>query len=148
EQAGISAESVHMGGSAVAGNALNREVLKAVWDSSAPPYELHRRSLVLLSGLVGGALAFWLLKSFRLAGLVLGVSYYTMLVSTALVPIMGGSMNMVLVVMPSLLFVTTLSVAVHLANYWQHAAATNVRTSVVEAVNAAWVPCLWAGLTS
>lgn len=148
EQSGIPEATVHMGGSAVAGNALNREVLKAVWDSTAPPYAVHRRSLVLLSGLVGGILAFWLLKSFRLAGLVLGVSYYTMLVSTALVPIMGGSMNMVLVVMPSLLFVTTLSVAVHLANYWQHAAAVNLRTSVIEAVNTAWVPCLWAGLTS
>lgn len=148
EEAGIPEATVHMGGSAVAGNALNREVLKTIWDKSAPVYELHRRSLVLLSGLVGGVLAFWMLKSFRLAGLVLGVSYYTMLVSTALVPMMGGTMNMVLVVMPSLLFVTTLSIAIHLANYWQHAAADDMRTAVANAVNAAWTPCLWAGLTS
>ncbi|MGQ0634634.1 MAG: efflux RND transporter permease subunit [Planctomycetaceae bacterium] len=147
-ESGIPPETVHMGGSAVAGNALNREVIRAVWDKSAPGYALHRRSLMLFSGLVGGAIALWMLKSLRLAGLVLGVSYYTMLVSTALVPVTGGTMNMVLVVMPSLLFVTTLSVAIHLANYWQHAAAANLKTAVVDAVKTAWSPCLWAGLTS
>ncbi len=98
--------------------------------------------------LVGGILAFWLLKSFRLAGLVLGVSYFTTLLSTALVPISGGTMNMVLIVMPTLILVTTLSVAIHLANYWQHAAAANLKTAVVESVRTAFVPCMWAGLTS
>lgn len=146
--AGIPPESVHMGGSSVAGAALNREVLKSVWDKSAPVYEIHRRSIILLSGLVGGILAFWLLKSFRLAGLVLAVSYFTTLISTALVPLTGGTMNMVLVVMPTLILVTTLSVAIHLANYWQHAAAANLKTAVIESVKTAYVPCLWAGLTS
>ena len=72
-----------MGGSAVVGSALNREVLKSVWDKTAPPSQMHRRSIILLSGLVGGVLALWLLKSFKLAGIVLGVSYYTTLLSTA-----------------------------------------------------------------
>jgi len=121
-----------MGGSSVAGEALNREVLKSVWDTSVPAFEIHRRSIILLSGLVGGILAFWLLKSFRLAGLVLGVSYFTTVVSTALVPLTGGTMNMVLIVMPTLILVTTLSVAIHLANYWQHAAAVNLKTAVVD----------------
>lgn len=147
-EAGIPEQTIHMGGSGVAGEALNREVIKAVWDKSAPANAPHRRSLVLLSGLVGAALSFWTLRSVRLAGLVLGVSYYTALISTALVPITGGSMNMVLVVMPTLLFVTTLSVAIHIANYWQHAAANDMRTAIVEAVKTAYVPCLWAGLTS
>lgn len=147
-EAGIPERTVHMGGSAVAGSALNREVIKAAWDKSVPLYQFHKRSLVLLSGLVGGVLAFWALRSLRLAGLVLGVSYYTALISTALVPATGGSMNMVLVVMPTLLFVTTLSVAIHLANYWQHSAAADPKTAVVEAVKTAFAPCLWAGLTS
>ena len=147
-EAGIPADAIHMGGSAVAGSALNREVIKAAWDKSVPGWQLHRRSLVLLSGLVGGILAFWALRSMKLAGLVLGVSYYTALVSTALVPATGGTMNMVLVVMPTLLFVTTLSIAIHLANYWQHAAARDIKTAVTESVNTAWGPCVWAGLTS
>jgi predicted RND superfamily exporter protein len=148
EESGIAADKIHMGGSAVAGAALNREVLKSVWDSGVPAWQIHRRSIILLSGLVGGILSFWLLKSFRLAGLVLVVSYVTTLLSTALVPITGGSMNMVLVVMPTLILVTTLSMAIHIANYWQHAAAANLKTAVAEAVKTAYVPCVWAGMTS
>jgi predicted RND superfamily exporter protein len=148
EAAGIPPETIHMGGSSVSGEALNREVLKSVWDKSYPAWQIHRRSIILLSGLVGGILAFWLLKSFRLAGLVLGVSYFTTVVSTALVPISGGTMNMVLIVMPTLILVTTLSVAIHLANYWQHAAAVNMKTAVIESVKTAFVPCVWAGMTS
>src|SRR5207244_1681679 len=59
-----------------------------------------------------------------------------------------GSMNMVLVVMPTLLFVTTLSGGIHLANYWKHAASRNVQTAVVEAVVTARSPCIWASLTT
>jgi predicted RND superfamily exporter protein len=148
EASGIPQDKIHIGGSAVAGASLNREVLKSVWDTSVPGWQIHRRSIILLSGLVGGILSFWLLRSFRLAGLVLAVSYFTTLLSTSLVPITGGSMNMVLVVMPTLILVTTLSVAIHLANYWKHAAAANLKTAVVEAVKTAYVPCLWAGMTS
>jgi predicted RND superfamily exporter protein len=148
QSVGIPSQTIHMGGSSVTGESLNREVLKSVWDAGVPAWQIHRRSIILLSGLVGGILAFWLLKSFRLAGLVLGVSYFTTVVSTAIVPISGGTMNMVLIVMPTLILVTTLSVAIHLANYWQHAAAVNLKTAVVESVKTAYVPCLWAGMTS
>src|SRR5260221_1347005 len=40
------------------------------------------------------------------------------------------------------------SVDIHLANYWRHAAAKNVPREVAEAMKTAFVPCLWAGLTS
>jgi len=148
EDSGIPAASVHMGGSAVTGTSLNREVMRAVWDREVPVYMLHRRSLVLASSVVGGLLALWLLRSFRLAGLVMGVSLYTTLISTALVPLAGSTMNMVLVVMPTLLLVTTLSIAIHIANYWQHAAAANLATAIGEAMSMARGPVIWAGLTS
>jgi uncharacterized protein len=146
--AGIPEPTLHMGGSPVAGWSLNQEVLKAVWNREAPIYLFHERSVIALSGLVGGIIAFWMLKSFRLAVLVLGASYFTTLVSTSLVPVTGGTMNMVLVVMPTLLLVTTISAAIHIANYWKHAAAHNLETSVTEAVKTAYVPCMWAGITS
>ena len=79
EEAGIPSDTIHMGGSAVAGASLNREVLKSVWDASVPGWQIHRRSIILFSGLVGGVLSFWLLRSFKLAGLVLAVSYFTTL---------------------------------------------------------------------
>ena len=148
EEAGIAPDTVHMAGNCVAGASLDREVRKAVWDESTPPNQLHRRSIILLSGLGGGILTFWLLRSFRLAGLVLGVSYLATLLSSALVPMTGGAMNVVLVVMPTLILVTTVSAAIHLANYWQHAAAANLKTALGEAVKTAYGPCLWAGLAS
>jgi len=145
---GLPSDKVHMGGSAVVESALNREVLKSVWDTGIPSWKIHRRSLFLLSGLVGGIIAFWLLKSFRLAGLVLGVSYFTTLVSTSLVPLSGNSMNIVLIIMPTLILVTTLSVAIHLANYWQEAASRNLHGAVAETIQTAFVPVICAGLTS
>ena len=93
-------------------------------------------SPLLLSALVGVLLAFVLLRSFQLATLVLVVANYTTLLAVALVPITHGSMNMVLVVMPTLLLVLTVSAAIHVANYWKHTAYKNMRTAVAEAVGA------------
>ncbi|MFM7161834.1 MAG: hypothetical protein ACKO3P_15890, partial [Planctomycetaceae bacterium] len=147
-EAGIPEPTLHLAGSPVAGHALNAEVRKATWNPNAPLTRPHERSLFLVSSLVGGLFALWMLKSWRLALVVLGVSYYTTLLSTALVPLSGAPMNMVLVVMPTLLLVTTLSVAVHIANYWRHAAAVDGRTAVAESIKTAYVPVLWAGVTS
>jgi predicted RND superfamily exporter protein len=147
-EAGIPEPTLHLAGSPVAGHALNAEVRKATWNPDAPLTRPHERSLFLVSSLVGGLFALWMLKSWRLALVVLGVSYYTTLLSTALVPLTGAPMNMVLVVMPTLLLVTTLSVAVHIANYWRHAAAVDGRTAVAQSIRTAYVPVLWAGVTS
>lgn len=145
---GVPEQAMHLAGGPVAGSALNMEMLKAVWNKNAPFYALHESSIVLLSWLVGMVLAIWMLRSLRLVVMVLGVSYLCVLYSVALVPVTGGSMNMVLVVMPTLLLVTTLSGAIHLANYWKHTASINPRTAVVEAVKAAKMPCIWASLTT
>jgi predicted RND superfamily exporter protein len=57
-------------------------------------------------------------------------------------------MNMVLVVMPTLLMVLCLSAAIHVANYWKHAAQNNLRTAVVETTKMARKPCTLAGVTT
>lgn len=147
-ESGIPAASIHLTGSPIAGNALNEEVLKAVWNPQAPLEEPHQKSLFLFSSIVGGIFALWMLRSWRLALVVLGISYYTTLISTALVPAAGAPINMVLVVMPTLLMVTTLSVAVHIANYWRHAAAADARTAVTQSIRTAYEPVAWAGFTS
>ena len=148
QNVGIEPGQLRMGGSPVATCELNREVLDAVWNPAQPWYKFHLRSVIALSGLVGVVLAFWLLRSVRLAIIVLAVAYYTTIVSIALIPATGGTMNMVLVVMPTLLLVITISGAVHLANYWKHAAQTNPGTAIVRAIEAARKPCLLAGITT
>jgi predicted RND superfamily exporter protein len=145
---GVNPDKLHMGGRPVASAALDQEVFKSLWNRDVSMSEVHRKSVLGLSGLVGVVLAFWMLKSMRLGGMVLAVSYWTVLISTALVPVSGGSMNMVLVVMPTLLLVTTLSGAIHVANYWKHAAVRNLKTAVLESHRTAFGPVAWASVTA
>ena len=145
---GIPADSLHLGGSTVSATELNHEVLKAAWDPSQSWMQLHRRSVILTSALVGAVLAYLLVRSIRLATIVLAVSLYSTFISTALVPVLGGSMNMVIVVMPTLLMVLTLSGAIHVANYWKHAACKNEATAIVDTVRTSWMPCALASLTT
>lgn len=145
---GIPLDALHLGGSTVAATELNHEVMKAAWDESQPRFLFHRRSVILTSALVGAVLAYLLVRSIRLATIVLTVSVYATFLATALVPATGGSMNMVIVVMPTLLMVLTLSGAIHVANYWKHAACRNESTAIVDTVRTSWLPCAMASLTT
>ncbi|MBW3543057.1 MAG: hypothetical protein KY476_22590, partial [Planctomycetes bacterium] len=53
---GIPADKLRMGGRAIAGEALNRSVRSAAWNAEYPFFQLLRRSLFLLSALVGAGL--------------------------------------------------------------------------------------------
>jgi predicted RND superfamily exporter protein len=147
-EVGIDEDDLHLGGRIVAGSELNRQVKTVAWNPLYPITHLHKRSPLLLSALVGIVLAFLMLRSFRLATLVILVSAYTTFLALAVVPVTNGSMNMVLVVMPTLLSVLTISAAIHVANYWKHAAYRDNRTAVVEAVKMARKPCILAGVTT
>ena len=147
-EVGIDGDSLHMGGRPIAGSELNREVKKAAWNRDVPLLQFYKRSPLLMSGIVAALLAFVMLRSLRMATVVLIVTFYTTFLTVALVPITGGSMNMVLVVMPTLLMVLCLSAAIHVANYWKHAAQNNLRTAVVETTKMARQPCTLAGVTT
>ncbi|MFV0445474.1 MAG: MMPL family transporter, partial [Planctomycetaceae bacterium] len=145
---GIPESALHMGGRAVTTAALNLSVQKAAWNRSPLPMPLYRRSIIMLSALVGLVLAFVFLRSIRLGILVVGISWYATGLSIGLIPLTGSSMNMVLVVMPTLLMVLALSSAIHVANYWRHAARENPDTAVSRAVAMAKEPCVMASITT
>ena len=147
-EVGIPEEGLHLGGRPVAGRALNDSVKRAAWNRDFPIINLPGRSIILFSGAVGIILAFVMLRSAALATLVLFISYYTVLLTVAVVPATGGSMNMVLVVMPTLLLVLTMSGAIHVASYWRFAAKTDVRTAPATAAKLATRPCALASLTT
>jgi predicted RND superfamily exporter protein len=144
----IPTEELHLGGRPIGAETLNQAVKKSIWNTDVPLWKFHERSIVLLSGLVGIILSFISLRSIPLALMVLTVSYYTTMATVALVPITGGTMNMVLIVMPSLLFVLTLSGAIHIVNYWKHAVRKGEKNPVSYAVSMAWLPCSLAGITT
>jgi predicted RND superfamily exporter protein len=140
-QVGIPEQDLILGGRSVATMELNNSVTRAAWNTSAPLWKLHERSVMLLSGLVGMVLAIVSLRSVRLALLVLGVSYYGAFVSTAMVPLSGTPMNMVLIVLPTFVMVVALSGAIHVANYISHATLENPDGAVERATRMAAVPC-------
>jgi predicted RND superfamily exporter protein len=145
---GIDEKELRIGGRAVAASALNDEVLKAAWNPAFGITSLHKRSAVLLSAIVAVVLVFWMLRSVQLATLVILAALYTTLMSVALVPLTNGTMNMVLVIMPTLLSVLTISAAIHVVHYWKHAARKSPQTAVVDAIRQAWQPCLLASITT
>jgi|GEM_PF-216259 len=145
---GIPDETLHLGGRPVAGAALNASIKHAGWNREFPIWNLPGRSIILFSGFVGIVLAFLMLRSGVLASLVLFVSYYTVILTTSTVPVTGGSMNMVLVVMPTLLLVLTISGAIHVANYWKHALHTAPDRAPIAAATMAARPCFLASLTT
>ncbi len=148
EAAGIPREELRLGGGPVVGNELNQGVKKAFWNRDYPIWKFHKRSPLFFSALIGVVLAFVMLRSARLAILVLVAANFTVLLTVALVPLTRGSMNMVLVCMPSLLSVLTLSAAIHVANYWKHAALDNPQRAIVNACKMARQPCALASITT
>ncbi|MEZ6047006.1 MAG: MMPL family transporter [Planctomycetaceae bacterium] len=145
----IPVDSLRIGGSPYASAELSHYVHKAIDNQEAVEKGQYAKvSPIGLSTLVAILLAFIMLRSFRLAALVLIVSIYTTLLTVSFVPLTGGNLNMVLIVMPTLLTVLTLSAAIHVANYWKHAAHENIHTAVVQSVRMAWQPCALASVTT
>lgn len=145
---GVPAKDLHLGGRPVASTELNRSVKAAAWNRDVPLTKLHQRSLLLMSGLVGVLMTLLMFRSVKLSAMVLFVAYFTVFVTMSLVPVTGGSMNMVLVLMPTFLLVVTLSGAIHVCHYWQHAAVQDQATAIGRAVQVAAKPCLLATATT
>ncbi|HIK96435.1 MAG TPA: hypothetical protein EYG03_31215, partial [Planctomycetes bacterium] len=148
ESVGVPAETVRMGGQPVVNVALNQAVADAAWNKDQPAWNLPKKSPIALSALVSIFLSFVMLRSFRLATLVQTVSFLTVIIAVAVVPLTGTSMNMVLIVMPTLLIVLTTSAAIHLANYWKHSGDPTPGGSVFHAAQTAWLPCALASGTT
>ncbi|MCP4169718.1 MAG: MMPL family transporter [Fuerstiella sp.] len=148
ESIGVPAETVRLGGQPVVNVALNQAVADAAWNRNQPAWNLPKSSPIALSAFVSILLSFVMLRSFRLATLVQAVSFLTVIIAVAVVPLTGTSMNMVLIVMPTLLIVLTTSAAIHLANYWKHSGDSDPGRSVFRAAETAWLPCALASGTT
>lgn len=147
-ECGIPAESLRMGGSTIAGTAVDAAVRDASWNRSAPVWKIWQRSPMALAAIAGFFCSWLTLRSFKLASMVQGVSIFVAALATALIVPMGASMNMVLIVMPTLLLVITVSGAIHLCNYWKKSSHQTAQQSVKEAVSHALMPCVLAASTT
>ncbi|MEZ6058455.1 MAG: MMPL family transporter [Planctomycetaceae bacterium] len=148
QSVGIPEGELRLAGAPVVAARLNAETNRSFWNNDGPAWQLHQRSPVILSAIVGSLLACLLLQSLRLAILVLATSIYTATAVVALVPVFGDTLNMILIVMPNLLMVLTMSGTVHLANYWKHSCARGELDPIRDAVRMAAEPCLLASFTT
>ncbi|MEZ6131449.1 MAG: MMPL family transporter [Planctomycetaceae bacterium] len=142
---GIPASELHIDGALVTSLAVDREVWTATWNIVDP---LRRPPVFAISAFTGIFMAFVVLRSVRVGLIVIVAAWWTSLVTTALMPATGHTMNMVTIVMPTLLVVLTVSAGIHIANYWRRAAATGSRHPIRDAVQMGWRPCLLASATT
>jgi predicted RND superfamily exporter protein len=145
---GIPEAALHIGGRAVTSAALNDAVTQVAWNDDPVGVPWHRRSLLLVSGLVGLVIAFFLLRSIKLGLMVVGIAWFATAVSLSVLPLTGTPMNMILVAMPTLLMVLAVSSAIHVVNYWRFAALEQPHSAVSRAVAMARQPCTLAALTT
>ena len=111
-----------------------------------------RRLLFQLAG-ISAMLSFLVassqLKSIRLAVIVLASAVYSTALALAIVHFSGGRMNLLMTMLPPLVYVLSVSASVHLANYYRDAAGNpSLEDPVATAVGHGWPPCLLAALTT
>ncbi|MFN7873707.1 MAG: efflux RND transporter permease subunit [Pirellula sp.] len=114
------------------------------------------KKLVLPSSLLGLLISWLCLGRLRSAMVVLAIAGLGQLVAVSLVYYTGLQFSAVLIVLPTLVFMLTLSGAVHLINYFADAAttihhapnATNLASAGIHAVSYGWKPCLLSSLTT
>jgi predicted RND superfamily exporter protein len=99
--------------------------------------------------IVAVLMALLALRSLRLTIMVLVVSGYSAAVAYATVYFAGGEMNLILVVMPVLVYVLAIEGSLHLVNYYRAAVqSSGERGAPVRALRAGWLPCTLAAATT
>ena len=138
ESAGVNWQEAHLGGPTA--NAVAIDEASIAWIAQ----------MALGSALVGLAVAWKCFKSLRLIVIVMSSAVFAWSASLSVVFLSGTNMDAVLLMMPALVFVLTVSGAVHLTNYYNDsiAEAGDGNESVVEAIRRGWLPCVLASLTT
>lgn len=138
DQCGIPEDELRLGGDAIVNAAIDLESERAV------------RQWIALSWALALTTALFCLRKLKLILMVFGVAVYSSALVTALVYYTGGTMNLVLVVMPVLIYVLAISACVHLVNYYYDAVQENGLPGAPQrSLAAGWLPCaLSAGTTA
>ncbi|MCP4886425.1 MMPL family transporter [Rubripirellula sp.] len=134
--------------------AIDPETLKLAGPTvDAAAIDAESRKLLFqlagFSALISFIVASLRMKSFPLAIMVLAVAGYSTGVSLAILFYSGGKMNLLMTMLPPLIYVLSISSAVHLANYYRDAAShLPTHAAVKAAVAHGWTPCMLAAVTT
>ncbi len=123
-------DEIHLGGLPVENRAIDAEG------------EWTLLSISILSGIVALMVAWTCLQSWRLITLVFLTAIASSAMSLAIVWYAGGTLDAFQLTMPSLVYVITLSGAVHLVNYYKDEICENDLAPAVDgAIVRGWLPC-------
>ena len=138
QEFGISLENLHLGGPTIDQLALEAESRKSL------------QQFVGLSALFAGLVAWLCLGQFRLTLIVLSVSLYGACASLGIVYFAGTPLNLIMIILPTLVYVLGLSGAIHLVNYYWDAIndSNDPVRAPYQAVVRGWAPCCLASLTT
>jgi uncharacterized protein len=137
ERVGIAADELHLVGEPIFNAQIDTASEQAMGD------------LPIWSSLIAAMAALLTLRSVKLSCAVFLVALYCGALALMLVDVTGGNLNLVLVVMPVLVYLLSLSAAVHLVNYYRDAAAEGTgRAPATEAVLRGFAPCSLAAVTT
>lgn len=137
ESIGVPRDAVRMGGIPVINAALNRESTNSLIRQAG------------ISGLLGLIVAWFCFRDVRLTLLVLTIGVFSAAASLAVVPLTGVPLNAVLITMVPLVYVATVSGAIHLTNYYLAALEhSSPQKAPGLAVAHAVVPLLLAAITT
>lgn len=134
---GLSPDVLRMGGPTVDAAAIDAESRKLLFQMAG------------LSGLVSLLVAGLRLRSVWLAAIVLVGAVYSTALSLAVVHYSGGRMNLLMTMLPPLIYILTISASVHLVNYYRDAVRDGAgRRAAKEAIAHGWLPCVLASATT
>ena len=134
---GLSKSEVHIGGPTVDGAAIDEESKKSL------------RQFIKLTVLFVFFLCWFRLKNLRLSLVVLGFSVYSALLALAVLYWTGGKMNLTMVMLPTLLFILSVSACVHLVNYFTKAIERGpIELAAIEALRGGGYPVALSSLTT
>ena len=137
EDVKIPAADLHMAGDAV----TNAEV-----DIAS---ESAIGSLVVYCMIIAISCAYISLRNVKLVIIIFVVALYSSTLAEALVPFLGGRMNLVLVVMPVLVYVLGLSAGIHIVNYHEDVIKESGPAGApLKAIQNGWLPCTLAAATT
>ncbi len=112
---GLDSKELRMGGPTMDGAAIDRES------------KLALRQFLWMTLVVVFGLTWYRKRSFRLAGIIMAVSGYCAGLSLAILYYCGGSMNLTMIMLPTLVLILGVSSSIHMVNYFLKAVATGGR---------------------
>ncbi len=105
-------------------------------------------SFVVPSMLAAVLMAWWCLRSIKLTFVVFALAGFGQLTALVLIYLVAGQLSAVMVVLPTLVFMLTLSSAVHLSNYYVDCGGDRNPEAATRALALGFKPCSFATLTT